>query len=227
MRQGRTIFLAPIVALAMLVGMAIETAGTRSVPPDAEPYHMAAKAAVDSIPTRIGSWSAHKEDVPREAIALLKPNVIRCLKYDDNDGHWASLLVDQCRDARDMSGHWPPNCYVNSGQEKIYDQPRDWVVDGLAIHGTEYHFRQTTATSSTRTAVYDFLIVPKRGIFADMDGLRRASEDYRQRFYGAAQVQLVMDADLPQSDRDGIFQTLMQACAPAIRTLADQPAGGQ
>jgi hypothetical protein len=229
MRQGRTIFLAPIVALALLVGMAAETAGTRSVPPDAEPYHVAAKAAVDSIPTRIGSWSARPESIPREAIALLKPNVIRCLKYVDNDAtqprselRWASLLIDQCRDARDMSGHWPPNCYVNSGQEMTLTQPFDLTVDGLTIRGTEYHFRQTTSTSSTRTAVYDFLIVPKRGIYPDMNGLRRASENYVQRFYGAAQVQLVMDADLPQSDRDAIFETLMKPCVPVIRTLAMQ-----
>ena len=229
MRSSRTLFLAPAVALALLVGMAAETAGTRATPAGVDDYHAAAKAAVDAIPTRVGTWSARPEAIPREAIALLKPNVIRCLKYVDNDLtaprselRWASLLVDQCRDARDMSGHWPPNCYVNSGQEMILAQPRDWVVDGLTIHGTEYHFRQTTATSSTRTAVYDFLIVPNRGIFPDMDGLHRASGDYRQRFYGAAQFQLVMDADLPQSDRDGIFQTLMHPCVPVIRTLLRQ-----
>jgi hypothetical protein len=171
--------------------------------------------------------------MPRQAIALLKPNAFRSLKYVDNDAsqprselRWASLLVDQCRDARDMSGHWPPNCYVNSGQEMVDPpQARDWVVDGLTIHGTEYHFRQTTATSSTRTAVYDFLIVPKKGIFPDMTGLRKASENYVQRFYGAAQFQLVMDGDLPQSDRDAIFLTLMRPCVPVIRTLADLPPG--
>src|ERR1700761_9509180 len=101
-QHDRSMFIAPTLALALLVGMAVETAGPRAAPADLEPYHTAAAAAVNSIPTRVGSWSARREDVPREAIALLKPNAILCLKYVDNDAtqprselRWASLLVDQ------------------------------------------------------------------------------------------------------------------------------------
>ncbi len=230
MRNGRTIFLAPAVTLALLAGMGMETASTRAVPADAEAYHAAAREAVDSIPTRIGSWSGRREDVPPEAIALLKPNAARCWKFVDNDTvdprraqRWASLLVEQCKDARDMSGHWPPNCYVNAGQEMTDAKVRRRAVDGIDMPFTEYHFNQQTATASTTTAVYDFLIVPGRGpgrgILAGMDGLRRAAGDYNQRFYGAAQFQVVMDGELSQPERDQIFQTLMTACAPAIRTL--------
>ncbi len=231
MRQSRTLFAAPLLAVALLGGMAVESASTRAVPPGVDAYHDAARAAVESIPTRVEVWSARPEAIPREAIALLKPNVIRCLKYADNDAtdpraqdRWASLLVDQCRDARDMAGHWPPNCYVNGGQERTYTEARTWVVDGLVIPGTEYHFRQTTATSSTRTAVYNFLIVPDQGILPDMPGLRKAAgEDYRRRFFGAAQFQLVMDADLPRGDRDAIFTSLMRPCVPVIRILMRSP----
>ncbi len=225
-RRRRYIFAAPAAVLALLVGMAAESAATRVVPGEADAYHRAAKRAIESIPTHVGSFSARVEDPPRQAIALLKPNAILCFKYADSDAsdprwqdRWASLLVDQCFDARDMNGHWPPNCYRNSGQEMTYSTPRDWVVDGLAINGMEYGFRQVTATSSTRTTVYNFLIVPGRGILRDMPGLRKAAEDYRQRFYGAAQFQLVMDGDLSQADRDGIFTTLMTPCVPVIRTL--------
>jgi len=52
-----------------------------------------------------------------------------------------------------------------------------------------------------------------------MDGVRRAAGNYQQRYYGAAQFQLVMNADLPQSERDQIFCTLMTPCVPVIRTL--------
>ena len=233
MRQPLTIFAAPAVAACLLGGMAVETARTRAVPPGVEAYHRTALAAVDSIPTRVGHWSGRPadDDVPPGAIALLKPNVIRYWKFADTDAadprradKWASLLVDQCKDARDMNGHWPPNCYVNSGQELTDTIERDWAVGGLTIAGTEYHFRQQTATSSTRTAVYDFLIVPGRGIFRGMDGVRRASSDYRQRLYGAAQFQVVMDdSDLTRQDRDAIFTTLMRPCVPVIRTLLTIP----
>ena len=227
MKLRRHILAAPVASLLVLIGMAVETTATRVAPSDADVYHHAAKRAVESIPTRIGTFSARIEKQPREAIALLKPNVILCLKYADSDStnprwqdRWASLLVDQCRDARDMNGHWPPNCYPNSGQEQVYATPREWVVNGFHIRGTEYGFRQVTATSSTRTAVYNFLIVPgQRQTLADMAGLRHAAEDYRQRFYGAAQFQLVMDGDLSPQDRDGIFQTLMTPCVPVIQTL--------
>lgn len=223
--NARTIFAAPIACVGLLLGMTAENQH-RLTPRNVEPFHAAAKQAIDDIPTSIGSWSASPEKVPAEAIKLLRPNDIRCLLYEDNNvsiPRWydrkASLLVDQCKDARDMYGHWPPNCYVNSGEEKTYDEARDWRVDDLIITGREYHFLKTTATESSRRAVYNFLIVPGRGIVRDMDGVRAAAQDYQQRYYGAAQFQLLMNADLPQQERDEIFTTLMQPCEHAIRTL--------
>lgn len=227
MMNYRTIFIAPALCAALLIGMVAESA-SRVTPTDAEPYHQRAKIAVESIPTHIGSWSAKPEKIPREALAILRPNVIKCWKYIDSDtsgprgyDRWASLLVDQCREARDMSGHYPPNCYCNSGEEMTYLMPRDWQVNGMTISGTEYHFQQTTATESTRTAVYDFLIVPGPGgrTCRDITAVDKAAEDYQRRFFGAAQFQLVMDADLPQTERDEIFTTLMGPCVPVIKTL--------
>jgi hypothetical protein len=229
MKSYRTIFVAPAACAALLIGMVAESS-SRVTPTDAEPYHRKAKIAVESIPMHIGSWSAKEQPIPPEALAILRPNVIKCWKYVDNDttnprcyDRWASLLVDQCKEARDMSGHYPPNCYPNSGEEKIYQAERNWQVNGMTITGMEYHFRQTTATESTRTAVYNFLIVPSvvpgRGMYRDITGVNKAAEDYQRRFFGAAQFQLVMDADLPVAERDEIFTTLMQPCVPVIQTL--------
>ena len=231
MKNYRPIFVAPAICVVLLVGMVAESA-SRVTPADAEPYHRRARVAVESIPTHIGSWSAQPEAVPREALTILRPNVIRCMKYSDSDtsnprcyDRWASLLVDQCKEASDMSGHYPPNCYPNSGEEKIYQEPRDWQVNGMTINGMEYHFRQTTATESTRTAVYNFLIVPgKKSTCRDIKEVDRAAQDYQRRFFGAAQFQLVMDADLSQTERDEIFTTLMEPCVPAIQTLMQTPA---
>ena len=232
----RTIIAAPALCSLLLLGMFGES-WSRVTPTDAEPYHQRAKLAVESIPTQIGSWRAQPENIPREALTILRPNVIRCWKYVDSDtsnprcyDRWAILLVDQCRQARDMSGHYPPNCYRNSGQELLSQTPHDWVVDGLTIPGMEYHFRQTTATQSTSTVVYNFLIVPSLskkgmagnlsdGIYRDMTSVDRAADDYQRAFFGAAQFQLVMDADLPQTERDEIFTTLLKPCVPVIRTL--------
>jgi hypothetical protein len=225
MKSIRVMFAAPAACAALLIGMVAESS-TRIQPADAEPYHSRAKMALESIPMQIGSWSGEVGEVPRQAVKLLHPNFIQEWKFSDNNtaaphwrDRWASLLVDQCRDARDMNGHWPPNCYVNTGEELTYSEPRDWQVDGLVITGMEYHFLKTSATESTRTAVYNFLIVPGTGICRDMAAVRKAAEDYQRRYYGAAQFQLLMNADLPQQERDEIFTTLMQPCVPVIRTL--------
>lgn len=225
MRNAKLIFTAPLTCGVLLLGMAIESS-RRATPTDAEPYHARARVALERIPMQIGSWSGQIDKVEPQAIQLLHPNFIREWKFSDNDtsnprwlDRWASLLVDQCKDAQDMAGHWPPNCYVNSGEEQTYCEQRDWMVGGLLITGTEYHFLKTSATESTRTAVYDFMIVPDRGILRDMDGVRSAAEDYRRRYYGAAQFQVLMNADLPQQERDEIFTTLMEPCVPVIQTL--------
>jgi len=227
MNSMRAMFAAPVACVALMLGMTAESQN-RLTPNDPGPtsYHTLAKEAIDSIPTVIGSWSATAEIVPPEAIKLLRPNDIRCLRYVDNNltapqwyDRWATLLVDQCKDARDMDGHYPPNCYVNSGEEQTFAEDRDWKVGGLVITGEEYHFLKSSATESSRQAVYNFLIVPNRGMVRDIDGVRKAAGDYQQRYYGAAQFQLVMNADLPQPQRDEIFTTLMEPCVPAIRTL--------
>jgi hypothetical protein len=234
MKNARIIFAAPSACLALLLGMVAES-NTRITPADAGPYHARAREALRSIPMQIGSWSGKEETdetVPKQAIALLHPNFIGAWKYSDNAPNprwydrWASVLVDQCSDAGDMNGHWPPNCYVNSGQEMTSKQDRDWTVGDLTITGREYHFVRTSATESTRTAVYDFLIVPGRGILRDMKDVRKAAEDYQRRYFGAAQFQVLiaqfqvlMNADLSQQERDEIFTTLMQPCVPVIRTL--------
>jgi hypothetical protein len=224
MKHYRTIFAAPAVCGALLVGMTAERS-TWLTPATAEPYHLRARIAVNSIPLQIARWTAVPLPIPPEAIAILRPNAILSLQYREDDplnphsrDRWANLLVDQCRDARDMNGHWPPNCYVNSGEEQLLAVDRDWPVGDMVIHGKEYHFRQSP-TEPNGTAVYNFLIVPDRGMLRDMDGVRVAAGDLQRRFFGAAQFQLVMNADLPEKERDEIFQTIMGPCVPVIRTL--------
>ena len=244
MKNLRSILAAPAACGALLLGMMAESA-TRITPTDVAPYHQRAREALKSLPMQIGSWSGAGSSwsqgdadnyqnvevgaesggpVPKQAIQLLHPNFIGAWRFTDNAApamfsRQASLLIDQCADAGDMAGHWPPNCYVNNGEEMVSQQDRDWTVGDLVITGREYRFVKTTATETTRTAVYDFLIVPGRGIIRDMDGVWRAAEDYQRRYYGAAQFQLLMNADLPQQERDEIFTTLMQPCVPVIRTL--------
>lgn len=224
MKPIRPIFAAPMMSIAMLIGISAERVD-RVTPLEAAPYQARAKLAIDSIPRVVGTWTATPEEVSPEVIRLLHPNAIADLKYVDNSAsagaadRVAILLIDQCPDARNMYNHWPPNCYPNSGETETFAQKRDWKVGSTTLHGVEYHFSKTTALQSTRRAVYNFLVVPDRGIVRDMRGVRAAASDYQRRYYGVAQFQVVMNADLPRAERDDIFKTLMRPCLPAIKLL--------
>ncbi len=187
---------------------------------------------VDNVPYVIGYWTGKKDEIPAAAQKLLRPNAILSRTYLDNDParyatrhREASLLIVQCRDSRDMVGHFPPICYRAHGktQDEKASGPRNWDVNGLVIPGYEYQFTQLFQGQTVRTTVYNFLIVPGSGIVRDMKGVEQAAEDYQQRYYGAAQFQVVFhglaSADRSREERDEIFKTLMGPNTALIRAL--------
>ncbi|MCS7033203.1 MAG: hypothetical protein NZ561_04305, partial [Phycisphaerae bacterium] len=110
------------------------------------------------------------------------------------------------------------------GNEMVLAERRTWTVADTLIPLTEYHFRQTKAGQTYWTIVYNFMIVPGRGIVADMEGVKAAAEDYQQRYYGAAQFQLVFHAapprdPLPRAQRDEIVSLFLHELLPTIKTL--------
>ncbi len=224
---------APLLSLGLLAGIFAEQR-THLKPADVEPYHARAKVAVEQVPYFIGTWTGQDDDIPVAAQKLLRPNAILNRRFVDSapatgdpraSYRYASLLIVQCRDSRDMVGHYPPICYRAHGlsiDEKSCG-PRDWTVNGKQIPGYEYHFTEVLAGRSTRTTVYNFLIVPGRGIVRDMKGVEQAAEDYEQRYFGAAQFQVVFQSDgsaeRSREERDEIFATLMGPNIHLIETL--------
>ena len=107
----------------------------------------------------------------------------------------ATLLIVQCRDSRDMLGHYPPRCYRSHGMEQKYAEPRDWHVGDMTIPGVEYGFEQKLVGQTYRTTVYNFFVVPggrsNNPLRRDMDAVRDAAEAYQQRYYGAAPFPVV------------------------------------
>ncbi len=212
----------PLVTAMLLGAIALENA--RHVKPEnVEPFHEAAKAAIASLPYTMGSWAGSDMEVPPEAVKLLKPNIILSRKYVNYSkvNQWVSLLIVQCRDSRDMVGHYPPVCYPGQGEEMVSQRDLTISVAGLTVPVREYLFQRSIADQVAKRYVYNFLAVPGAGLIRDMEGVYRAAEDYQRRYYGAAQVQVLMPVDIEEAAREGILRTFFGANAGLIRLLRD------
>ena len=214
MKSAAAILASPIACLVILGGIALENR-THVRPEDASGYHAAVKARLEAWPRTIrdgdDEWTSRDAKVPEAAVRLLRPNALisRRLTCAEN-GCPVDLLIVQCGEASDMSGHYPRNCYPRNGEQLVYEQPRVWQVGSDLVRGMEYHF-QPKELGEPRKCVYNFFVLPGRGIVPDMDDVQRATADYRLRYFGAAQFQVVLDLDLSQQARDRIFERIVGA----------------
>ena len=213
-------------AVLLLMGMGLHSMSFPSAA-DAEPYHAAVLAAKNQAPTAFGPWESRPDELPPSAIQLLKPNALLSRAFLDTANRRAGdFLVVQCKDARSLSGHWPPNCYKATGYTQTGQDDRVWTVDGEEFPGVEYFFEIDTAGRRSQLVVANFMILPGSGYAADMASVREAGADHLRRHFGAAQVQVVTDASYPQEVRDAVFTELLRAHLPLIRTIADLPSDG-
>ncbi|MEL7088177.1 MAG: exosortase-associated EpsI family protein, partial [Planctomycetota bacterium] len=176
-------------------------------------------------PAEFGPWDSRAIELPPSAIQLLKPNAILSRRFFDAAAQrTGDFLIVQCKDARSLSGHWPPNCYKATGYTQTDQRDRTWQVDGLSFPGIEYTFAIDTVGRRSELVVANFMILPGVGFAADMDSVREAGSSHLRRHFGAAQVQVVSDAAYPRDQRDAVFVEIVRAHLPLIRAIADLPA---
>lgn len=216
--------LAPALASALLVGMGVANAGFPTAQ-DAEPYHTQIMAMSLDTPTTFGPWESRPIEVPPSAVELLRPNAMLSRQFrDPGQRRHASILIVQCKDARDLSGHWPPNCYKASGYTQTNIESRTWspLAEGEGeIPGVEYTFDMEMANGPSRLVVANFLIVPGVGLVPNMASVRDAGADPQRRSLGAAQVQVVTDGSYTRAERDAIFAELLEPHWPLIAAITD------
>lgn len=231
MKNYAAIIASPLLCVALLVGIALQQR-TRLRADDevVVEYHRRAKDAIGGIPLIVagpgGTWTAIDHKLPPAAVRLLRPNEILSRHYVQNTTTGrpltADLLIVQCRDSRDMTGHYPPICYRNIGNELVYWQKHDAIeVGGEKVPFTEYHFEKYTHGRPERKCVYNFFVVPGRGAVDDIKGVQEAAEDYQRRLFGAAQFQVVMPVDVltPPAVREQVFAALLRSRPDLITTL--------
>jgi hypothetical protein len=232
MKGVGSILVSPVLCLLLLGGIALQQR-SRLKPEDAvvQEYHARAAAEVGRMPWKVealdSTWTAVEHKPETAAVRLLRPNVILSRRYVQNTTSGrpmvAELLVVQCRDSRDMTGHYPPICYRNIGYEQVYRQQHPPVrVDGEPVPYTEYHFEKYTHGRAEKLYVYNFFVVPGRGAVDDIKGVHEAAEDYERRLFGAAQFQVVMQdalAPAPAQVREQVFAALLRSHPTLIATL--------
>lgn len=248
-RIGTGAWLWPVMALMLLGGMLAE-ARTRLKPADAEKHHIACQNAIDAIPRTIaapdGLWTGTDAKVPDAAVALLGNPAILCREYvREGSDQSAQLLIVDCRDARDLQGHYPPHCYPAQGRALIdfnsaagqQGEPRVWHLHGMDITGIEYHFAPSSETDSEKV-VYNFFVLPyvpgatvshkelDGVICSDIDSVYKSGEDYQRRYFGAAEFQLITGSQMSREQRDQAFADLLGPNENVIRLLENRDPGG-
>ena len=172
--------------------------------------------------------------MPPAALEGLQLNTVVSRRFNNIiTGHAVSLLLVQTGDTRSIFGHYPRFCYTRQGWDLQSAQERTWRVDDLTIDAMAYTFSRARFDRTEEIVVDHFILLPHGTTCRDMTGLD-AARIYRDRFLGAAQMQVVSDADLPDSERQEAFEALIRAHRKLIDVIlaGDAPmkspsAGGQ
>lgn len=183
----------------------------RSTPGESEEalsYHEEVRELVESIPIDFGDWVGERVELPASATSLLNPNALLALRYVQSDRSVSvTLMVVQCRDARDMAGHFPPRCYpANGWLTRDGEMPGSIQVDGneLAV----YQFHRIAGRNERDITVYNLFALPTGVTSVSMKDVYRISADYQYRYYGAAQIQIVIDGTVDQEDHEWILEEM-------------------
>jgi hypothetical protein len=214
---------APVLSLVLAAGLFVQMQ-TYAVQDDTSAYHARVREAMDRVPLRIGSWAGADTPIPPAAGKLLRPNVLFSRHYRNEESKLsANLILVQCLDSRDMSGHYPPNCYRGNGWT-LQQSTRELTMPvwGREIPMVEYHFTRSDGSRTHRAMIYNFFILPTAGFVTSMEQVQEASGDYRARPYGAAQVQVMMDAGIPESQRLEIVAELLEPLGPVVELLDNE-----
>jgi len=185
---------------------------------EVERYHASVREAAQRFPINMGEWAGHEVDLPPSATKLLRPNAIIAREYQSTvrEGLSATVLLVQCADIRDMQGHYPPNCYPAHGWSGT---TKSRVAQLGDLPAARYDFVRRSERGERGITVYNLFILPTGETTIDMRDVRRASSDYGTRPFGAAQVQVVIDKDVPESEHAWILGEMRRIADPVVEVL--------
>jgi EpsI family protein len=211
-------------ACSFLVLLLMAAEGTRRPSPaTAAPFHKAAAAAIAAVPLNLGDWAGTDIPVPASAQTLLRPNAMLSRAFTQRGtGEALSLALVQCRDTRDMAGHYPPICYPGQGWAQGGEGvPVTLSVGPHTVRATRYQFTRGSLEGDRTLVIYNFFAVPGEGFLADMAGIRTLASRFTARPFGAAQIQVVFGRSRPTAEEVPLVQDILNPLADVLTTLTD------
>jgi exosortase len=191
---------------------------------EAQAYHAKVREVADELPREIGKWKAADIELPEAAVALLRPNVLISRRYtNEQSGQSFAFMIVQCADARDMEGHYPPNCYPTSGWTTLGQRPIQVDVGGMKAASMDYRFERVLQAGPETIEVVNLLVVPGNGFVSSMRNIRQLGGTVTDRYYGAAQIQFVFDGYWDDQERLEAVEKVNETLEPLIRVILDKP----
>ena len=219
-------------AVLIITGIAVHQHLAFYRTPGIDQYHANVRAAAGTVPTRIGPWIG--QDVPTrvQALTVLRPNVMISRRYVNVEtGGGVSVMLVHCVDAHSMVGHFPGRCYPADGWTLKQSTPRDWVVSGRTLTGTEYEFTMSDdldgGQSTQDIIVANCLLRPGGLILRDMDSMSNSILGAEGQGLGAGQLQVIFDAAVPQDQRDAVISSLIAGYKPVLDAILATPSAKQ
>ena len=220
MSGSRRLKLVPVILAVLLLGGAAADRWSLPRPSAAAPYHQRMRAVATTLPSRAGDWIATELPAPAEAVEQLRPNLLLCRSYRNlKSGRQVQFLLVQCGDVRDLVAHYPPICYPGRGVHLVTAETRTATAGAMQLPMTRYEFQSNTFKDSKNVNVDNFMILPDGRVKPDMQGMEREI-GLRNRYFGAAQVQVVSDGTMPVDQRDEAFKQIVAAYEPLIRAMS-------
>ncbi|MBL4788685.1 MAG: exosortase-associated EpsI family protein, partial [Kordiimonadaceae bacterium] len=172
-------------------------------------------------PIDINGWVGRQVELPQSAINLLRPNAILARQYLNKEKRaLATLMIVQCKDTRDMAGHYPPVCYPSNGWlKKNDDLDQRVIIDDQTIKVYEFH--RVAGRVERDITIYSLFALPTGELTTSMTEVRQLSANHELRKYGAAQIQVLIDGDTDPKDHLWILEDMFEIARPVIEAVLD------
>lgn len=221
MKGGALAQFLPVAAAVLLLGGAAADRLSLPRPEDSVPYHAHVRQVAASLPLTMDGWTSQPVAVPTEAISCLKPNVLISQQYSNPSSHEQfQLLLIQCADVRDLAPHYPPMCYPGRGLDLTGSVLRTWKSGDESFLATEYQFCSNSFSHNDPLVVENFMILPTGCCVPEMGQVRKQI-GLSSRYFGAAEVQVVFAADVPEARRLELTAACVKTYLPLIDAIKD------